>query len=368
MPGPIPSAPGLGDPAEWPTYSVSEPVKRRALLGELQRLTAWHASACRPYRDILEKMHHGRPVAVLEDLPFLPVRLFKHEKLVSVAASEVVKTMTSSGTSGHRPSEIFLDARTASLQSKVLSRIVTDVIGPQRLPMLVIDSAAMVADRTRFSARAAGVRGFSVFGRPVEYALDDQMQLDVPLILSFAERHADQDLLVFGFTSIVWQHLVTALEASGQRLPLARGVLIHGGGWKRMEAQAVDGAHFAARLDAVTGLKRVHNYYGMVEQAGSVFMECARGRLHTSTWSEIIIRDPLDFVPLPLGQRGLIQLLSVLPHSYPGHSILSEDEGEIVGVDDCPCGRMGTTFRVFGRVQDAEIRGCSDTWSPAHTG
>jgi hypothetical protein len=40
-----------------------------------------------------------------------------------------------------------------------------------------------------------------------------------------------------------------------------------------------------------------------------------------------------------------------------------EDEGEIIGVDDCPCGRMGTYFKVFGRIQNAETRGCSDTYT-----
>jgi hypothetical protein len=31
------------------------------------------------------------------------------------------------------------------------------------------------------------------------------------------------------------------------------------------------------------------------------------------------------------------------------------------GIDDCPCGRMGSHFVVISRVPKAEIRGCSDT-------
>jgi hypothetical protein len=53
--------------------------------------------------------------------------------------------------------------------------------------------------------------------------------------------------------------------------------------------------------------------------------------------------------------------LSLLPHSYPGHSILTEDIGKLVGVDTCPCGRKGKYFKIFGRIKNAEIRGCSDT-------
>ena len=33
-------------------------------------------------------------------------------------------------------------------------------------------------------------------------------------------------------------------------------------------------------------------------------------------------------------QKGLVQLISVLPTSYPGHNILTEDVGEIVGEND----------------------------------
>jgi hypothetical protein len=60
---------------------------------------------------------------------------------------------------------------------------------------------------------------------------------------------------------------------------------------------------------------------------------------------------------------GLIQLLSVIPRSYPGHSLLSEDLGEFIGIDDCKCGRSGKYFNVYGRVKSAEVRGCSDTYS-----
>ena len=62
---------------------------------------------------------------------------------------------------------------------------------------------------------------------------------------------------------------------------------------------------------------------------------------------------------------GIIQVLSVLPGSYPGHSLLTEDEGTLLGEDDCPCGRFGKYFKVSGRIRNAEIRGCSDTYQAA---
>ena len=36
---------------------------------------------------------------------------------------------------------------------------------------------------------------------------------------------------------------------------------------------------------------------------------------------------------LPFKKKGLIQLTSLLPRSYPGHSILTEDLGTVFGED-----------------------------------
>jgi hypothetical protein len=92
-------------------------------------------------------------------------------------------------------------------------------------------------------------------------------------------------------------------------------------------------------------------------------MECEFGYLHASIFSDISIRDFHDFHALDFEQEGIIQLSSLLPTSYPGHSILTEDTGKIIGEDDCRCGRLGKYFKVHGRIPNAEIRGCSDVYA-----
>jgi hypothetical protein len=101
----------------------------------------------------------------------------------------------------------------------------------------------------------------------------------------------------------------------------------------------------------------------MVEQTGSIFVECEHNYLHAPIFSDIIIRSPVDFKVSDFNEVGIIQLISVLPSSYPGHSILTEDEGYIIGEDDCKCGRKGKYFKIIGRIKNAEIRGCSDTYA-----
>ena len=101
----------------------------------------------------------------------------------------------------------------------------------------------------------------------------------------------------------------------------------------------------------------------MAEQVGSIYLECEYGHYHASVFSDVITRRIEDFSPCEIGEKGIIQVVSVVPRSYPGHSLLTEDEGVILGVDDCPCGRKGKYIKVFGRIKNAEIRGCSDTYA-----
>jgi len=345
-------------------YGLRQLEKERLLLSELSRLVKWHQGSCTEYKKLLTALDFSSvDFQSLESLPFLPVRLFKHHDLLSIPRGEVVKTMVSSGTTGQNVSRIFLDKQTSGLQVKILSKIVSEFIGPKRLPMLIIDCKATVADRYKFSARTAGILGFSIFGRDVEYALNDDMSLDLDRVTAFIQKYQGEKILIFGFTFIVWKHLVLQLESLQTNLDLQNSILIHGGGWKQMLFESVGNPEFKERLQSMCGLSKVHNFYGMVEQTGSIFMECEMGNLHTSAFSDVLFRDPVDFSVLGNGVPGLIQLLSVIPHSYPGHSLLSEDIGELGGTDDCPCGRGGKHFKVHGRIQNAEVRGCSDTYS-----
>ena len=127
-----------------------------------------------------------------------------------------------------------------------------------------------------------------------------------------------------------------------------------------MENLKISGKDFKGRLKEKLNLEKVFNYYGLVEQTGSIFFESQKcGYYHTSIFSDIIIRDS-KFRIVKNRNKGLIQLLSVLPTSYPGHNVLTEDIGEIIGEDDCKCGLKGKYFKVYGRAKEAEVRGCSD--------
>lgn len=177
------------------------------LTKRLLELTGLHRTQCEAYRRILESVgfEPDRCTSYAE-IPFLPVRLFKELELRSVPREEVVKTMTSSGTTGQAVSRIFLDRATASNQQKTMVRIVSDFTGTGRMPMIILDCPSVVKDRGMFSARGAGILGFSIFGSRKMYALDDDMNLDTKALSDFLDQYKGQRILLFGFTFMVWQH------------------------------------------------------------------------------------------------------------------------------------------------------------------
>lgn len=350
-----------------PPYSLDKVQKEELLTERLKELTRLHQENCPEYAKILKSIGYDEEKAgSYHDLPFLPVRMFKELSLKSVPDENVVKTMTSSGTSGQAVSKIYLDRATSAHQQKAMVKIVESFTGSSRMPMIIVDCPSVIKDRNKFSARGAGILGFSIFGAKKIYALDDDMKLDVEGLKVFLEKYKGQKILLFGFTFMVWQHFykeLVRLKEEGVTFDLSNGILIHGGGWKKLVNEAVSPEEFHQRLKDVCGLGSVHDYYGMVEQTGCIYMQCECGHLHASIFSDVIIRDPFDFHECGVGEKGVIQVLSTIPESYPGHSLITEDEGVLLGEDDCPCGRKGKYFKVIGRMKNAEIRGCSDTYA-----
>jgi hypothetical protein len=340
-------------------FTLPQAAKEEVLIKELSGLTSFHRAHCAPYDRILAASGFVEASSVAE-LPWLPVRLFKNLELKSIPDDEVFKVLTSSGTTGE-VSRIYLDKAAAATQTRQLGATVQTVLGPKRLPMLLVDTKAMLKDRRSFSARGAGVLGMSTFGRDHVWALDDDGHVDLDAIRGFLEKHGDAPFLIFGFTYLVWLHLYEVARDNG--LDLTNGILIHSGGWKKLVDQAVSPEVFRERLSEV-GLIRSHNFYGMVEQIGTIFLEGpSGGSLYCPDFADVVFRDPQTWRELPPGEPGLLEVVSTLPTSYPGHVLLTEDLGVVHGIDDGDW--PGKRFSVLGRLPRAEARGCSDTYREA---
>ena len=335
--------------------------KRRFFEKEINSLTLYHYNNSKEYKKILDFFGYRAKNKKLEEIPFLPSKLFKEFDLISISKKKISKTLVSSGTTGNVLSKIHLDKENAYNQIKILTKILSTLLGHQRLPMLIIDQNPKILSRSVFNARATAIYGFSIFGKNHTYLLNQKGKIDYVLLNNFLKKYGRDDFFIFGFTSVIYENLIEKLSKKLLRNDFRNGILLHGGGWKKMEKLKISNKIFKQELFNKIKLENIYNYYGLVEQTGSIFIECKKcSSFVTSIFSDILVRDK-HFNIVKNGKKGFIQLFSLLPTSYPGHSILTEDIGEIVDKRNYKCNLKGKHFLVHGRIEESETRGCSDT-------
>jgi hypothetical protein len=285
-------------------------------------------------------------------IPVLPVELFKIFDLKSFQSNKTEKILKSSGTSGLN-SKIYLNRENSIMQSIILKKLMVENIGEDKIPMIILEKSTKFKKKV-LSAREAGVLGFSQIANE-KINIDISNKNSLREIRTFVNKFKDQKILIFGFTDTIWSFFIK----ENLNVDLSNCILLHGGGWKKLENLKIDKLTFKNILLKRYNIKEIINYYGLVEQVGSIFFECKKGYFHTSVFSDIIIRDKY-LNDLGQNNKGLVHLLSILPTSYPGISILTQDIGMINFIDNCPCGKKGKSFSIFGRQSKAALRGCSN--------
>jgi hypothetical protein len=308
-----------------------------------------------------------RTAETIAELPYLPVSAFKaNPPLALVPPTDIKRTLTSSSTSGQVPSRIVLDAATARRMTKGLTAIIRDLIGSARRPYLIIDIPDNLKAQPELGARGAAIQGLQSFATETQCCLQrdssGETNLNLDELLTCAAKWKDAAVLVYGFTYVIWTQFVQPLERRGIQLNLPNVHVLHSGGWKRLQQQAVTKDVFNRGVASVFGCstERIIDYYGMVENVGVVYPDCGQGHKHVPVFAEVIIRNPLTLAPVEVGEQGLVQVASVLPTSFPGFLLLTDDMGELIGHDGCLCGRRGTYFRFTQRVPKVEVRGCGN--------
>lgn len=342
-------------------YSFFKKEKNKYFLEHIKKLNTHHLNRCKGYKKILKFHYHKKNnIKNLGDLPYLPSSIFKTHNLKSIKNHDSFKEIQSSGTSSKNKSKIFLDAFNAKNQMIVLNKLFSKIIGKNRLPIIFAEQNPSNNKIKNFNAKTSAIYGFSMFSSDKFFLINDKNKIDYSGLNKFLEKHCKKKFLIFGFTSSIYQNLIINLDIKKLNLKMDNSQLVHGGGWKKLENLKISSDEFKKKLHRKLGINSVINYYGVVEQTGSIFFESSEcGFFHTSSFSDIIIRDK-NLEIEKNGNRGLVQLISLLPTSYPGHNILTEDIGTVHGEDDCRCGLKGKYFKIHGRAKQAELRGCSD--------
>ena len=345
-------------------HSKKLEIFEKALKDELK----FHYENSNHYKKYCEKKNFTPKLDFkLEDVPYIPSSVFKKIKLQSVPDNTIIRTVHSSSTTGNQPSVVLLDKITSERQVKAIVSILSDFIGKERRHFLVMDFEKTIHSGEVMSSRSSAVRGLIPFMKNVEFLLKDELSIDIKKMVKFLEKSDKGKISIFGFTWMIYL-LVKKYEndedIKNEFSSLKNCQIIHSGGWKKLQDQKISKKEYNKIVSEFfnTTPDRVIDFYGMVEQLGTIYPDCIYGYKHVPVFSHLIIRDINTLEPVADGKKGFIQLLTPIPHSYPGISVLTDDVGKIVGEDDCECGRKGIYFEFLERAKTAVLEGCGDTF------
>ncbi len=144
-----------------------------------------------------------------------------------------------------------------------------------------------------------------------------------------------------------------------------------GGGW--------DGVKGEAKLDVVDKVRFIDNYEKVFnirrKDIGDIYAFTEGPTLFGGHWSEkyqdfllhcpdtsrIIVRDTENLEPVKEGIEGLLEVIT--PYGVNGsinQAVLVDDIVELISKNKCPeCGYEGATFRIIGRLKNAQGKSCS---------
>jgi phenylacetate-coenzyme A ligase PaaK-like adenylate-forming protein len=354
-----------------PPYATYPGQHRDLLRAAMHEAIEYHCASCPPYARWYQKQGLDQQASIqdLAKVPFLPVSIFKRMSLESVPEQDVIRVLKSSATSSQVASRVVLDRVTRDRQMRTLAVMLSSMMGSTRRPFIVLDAGVSQGADLELSARVAGLRGYLMLASETHYVLEGregQLELNIDKLQAVVDDLYRRQIPVclIGYTYMLYQYVVVPLLRAGRRLHLPDGsMVLHFGGWKRLERQAVNRDRLNADVKTVFAMKDpcIRDVYGFTEQLGIIYPDDGHGVRLAPVYSDVIVRDPVTLESLPDGATGLLEFITPLPHSYPGIALLLDDMGRIVSRDQGRDGRYGTRFEVLGRARGAEIRGCGDT-------
>jgi len=334
-----------------------------------------HYKNCEPYQKFCKRRgFDGKSnFTSAVDIPSLPVQAFKEYGNFLKSSSNHNREnliLQSSATSG-RPSSVSVDRVTAKRQIISMSKILMSYVGSEKKPFIVVDADPKYSSGNILGARGAATTGFLNFAKSATYLLKEKknvLSLDVKkleeVVKFFDQNH--QKPIVFGFTYVLYEHILKNDNIFGDVNLGADSLLIHIGGWKKLEDKKVSKREFNSLVEKRLGIKpnNIIDVYGFTEHMGLIYPSFGEGYKTTSIFSDVIARDPVTFAPLEEGKEGILEFISPLPYSYPGLAITTDDLGIVENFrGDKNSEFFGKKFIVTGRAKNAEVRGCGDIMS-----
>lgn len=310
-------------------FSISSPEQFNAMALEVFRFQAEH---CAVYAEYLRLIGvDAASITRIKDIPMLPIGLFKSHDIYSAATPPQI-VFTSSATTGmsfsrHLVADTSIYERDFTEGFRLFYGDIKQWSVYGLLPNYLERTGSSLVYMVDSLIRQAGSGGFYLHN--YEKLLSDMAADSRPKIL-------------IGVTYAL-------LELAEKYAPkLDNTVVMETGGMKgRRKEMSKEELH--GLLCSAFGVERIHSEYGMAELLSQGY-STGEGLFASPPWMRVIVRDINDpFTHLEAGRRGAIDIID-LGNIYSCSFIATEDVG-IAYADN--------TFRIEGRITDADIRGCN---------
>ena len=295
-------------------------------------LFRFQSERCRPYAEYIRLLGlHPDDVRCVEDIPFLPIELFKTCDIYCGDNPPQI-VFTSSATTGMVPSRhpmadvsVYERDFKASFRRFYGEPSQWSIYG--LLPNYLQRSGSSLVYMTDALIRECGSGVFY---------LDDYERL-----LEDMSRDAKPKILL----GVSYALLDLAERYSPA---LSNTVVMETGGMKGRRRE-MPKAEFHALLCKAFGVDAIHSEYGMAELSSQAYSK-GGGLFYAPPWMRVSVRDINDpFTHFVAGRRGAIDIID-LGNIFSCAFIATQDVG-ILAADG--------GFRIEGRVEDSDIRGCN---------
>ncbi len=300
-----------------------------------QKVFAFQSESNKTYRSWLN--HTSRPKLNQDAFPysFLPISFFKNQNISSVHDISPTETFTSSGTTSHTPSRHplyrpdFYRQNSLYIFEKYFKKSIADfrilALLPSYLERKSSSLVHMVQDWMDFSPQL----GHAFFLHDMDGLLAT-LRDEVPTLL-IGVTYALLDL------------------AQIIDFPLAHCLVIETGGMKNTGREWTK-SELHQYLYEKLGTE-VYSEYGMTELLSQSYMK--RGeRFQAPPQMKILIRDEDDPLTIRTSGRGAINIID----------LANMDTISFIATDDLGLLYPDGSFEILGRIDAAEVRGCSQLY------
>jgi len=293
-------------------------------------LFRWQAQRCKPYAEWLELMEvTPDEVTTIEQIPFVPVELFKSQCFYS-ADTPPTKIFTSSNTGGTTPSKHYMAD-------------------------LAIYEEAFVRGFEKFYG---SVSDWSFYGLLPSYLERDGSSL-IYMVDGLIRRGRGGGFYLYDHDKLLCDMaedkgpkvligVTYALLDLAERRPDLRGTIVMETGGMKGKRKELSKAELHSVLCEAFNIDVVHSEYGMAELTSQAY-SCGGGIFRTPDWMKVLVRDTADPTDVRRIGRGGINIID----------LASRDSIAFIATGDVGTIAADGAFSIDGRISHSDIRGCN---------